>query len=505
MSGNSTNPVDRPKLHQELISDLAQFTSLHRAYAQLNEACAIDSQVDKYQMTFTGEEVNGILRQLGKDLLAGTFRVTKICPRPETKIISDDETNFRIRIVEIALTQALGRIFHTDPPINAISWTVAVLGQGLSRVYAVSFEEGGEAFRNQVLAAVRQRVDDAALLALLDNILQNFDFRDAAEFKPFAALLTRIAFHNLDRVLQQANLLGRQGSYVHATCMRFDHEVALFLDNDVQYDWLLPAVQKRLREALAEIKAEADPEQTQLIDLARGEKLRFLDHEFHLTKDRDGTARVEYKRLVKPPEPKPEAQKPSRRNWKLRLPVWPRRARPKPTARAAAPSGRRVRWPSLDLHWPRRSWSWSLNVPRRVYAVAGGVIILVGMLAGTAFLVALFRSHGPQLYPVRGQVIHEGEPAVGALVIFVPKDAKSSQAQLASALVAEDGTYVLGTHKAKDGAQAGEYAVTIWRLPGRKDRMLPARYGNRQTTPLTATVEKGPTEVPVFQLQADSR
>jgi len=285
--------------------------------------------------------------------------------------------------------------------------------------------------------------------------------------------------------------------------MRFDHEVALFLDNDAQYDWLLPAVQKRLREALAEIKAEADPEQTQLIDLARGEKLRFLDHEFRLTKDRDGTARVEYKRLAKPREPKPEAQKPSRRSWKLPLPAWPRRVRPKPKARAEAPSGRWFHWPSLDLRWPRWSWNWSLNVPRRVYAVAGGVVIGAGMLAGTVVVVALFRGHGPQLYPVRGQVFYEGKPAVDALVVFLPQDPTTPQAHVASALVAEDGSYVLGTHKAMDGALAGPYVVAIWRRRS-TTAPLPARYASRRTTPLKAIVEMGPTDVPVVELQDQS-
>jgi hypothetical protein len=106
-------------------------------------------------------------------------------------------------------------------------------------------------------------------------------------------VLTRITLHNVDQVLHQATLLGRQGSCIHATCCRFEREVALFLDNDAQYEWLLPAVQKRLREALAGIKAEVDPEKTQLVDLARGDKLHFVDHEFRLEKDGKGTAHVQ--------------------------------------------------------------------------------------------------------------------------------------------------------------------------------------------------------------------
>jgi len=129
---------------------------------------------------------------------------------------------------------------------------------------------------------------------------------------------------------------------------------------------------------------------------------------------------------------------------------------------------------------------------------------VAGVLIGVAVLIEvmpLFWSHGPRLYPVRGQVFFEGKPAVGALVVFLPKDAASPDAHAASALVAEDGSYVLGTHEANNGAPAGPYVVVIWRPKAAPDP-LPVRYGSRHTTPLTAIVEMGPTEVPTFQLQA---
>ena len=120
-----------------------------------------------------------------------------------------------------------------------------------------------------------------------------------------------------------------------------------------------------------------------------------------------------------------------------------------------------------------------------------------------AVVLVMLRSQGPRLYPVRGQVYYEGKPAVGALVVFLPDDPTRPPAQVASALVAEDGSYVLGTHKAKDGAAAGPYKVTIWRKRNKSAQVLPAQYGSRHTTPLTAIVDKGPTEIPVFQLQAE--
>jgi hypothetical protein len=183
---------------------------------------------------------------------------------------------------------------------------------------------------------------------------------------------------------------------------------------------------------------------------------------------------------------------------------WPRRAkRPKSAARVKAPTGRSFHWPSLQLRRPRWSWNYSLNIPGRAYRVAAGVTVVAIVLAVSAGLVVLLKSHGPQLYPVRGQVFYKGKPAAGALVVFFPKDSGGPGTQAASSLVNKDGSYVLGTHKANDGAFAGSYVVTIWMQKNVTDR-LPASYGSRQTTPLTATVEMGPTEVPMFQLQAES-
>jgi len=517
MTGNSLNNANSPwrfegetehlaKPEQGLFSELTQLETLFTAYAKLNEALALHSPADESEPPLVGEEVNGFLRQLGMDLRAGTFRMQGKEPGPDAVKVSENDprSDLRNRIVQIALADALVTVFPTEPPANPVAWTAAVVGHGHSRVYAVTIENSDADCSAHILAVVRQRVDDPAFLALLGNVLESTDLQDFAGTNRLASVLTRISLHNIDQVLHQANLLGRQGSYVHATCIRCGHDVALFLDNDAQYDWLLPAVQKRLREALNEIKAEVDPEKTQLVDLSRGEKLHFLDHEFRLVKDRDGTARVQYKALVKACAPKPEAQKPSRRSWKLPLPAWPRRVRSKPTARAEAPSGRRFHWPSLDLRWPRWSWNWSLNVSRRVYVVAAAVMIGAVVLAVSAAVVVLLLPKGPQLYPARGQVFYEGKPAVGALVVFLPKDPTSPQARIASALVAEDGSYVLGTQKAKDGARAGQYVVTVSMPRGKRAYTLPARYGNRHTTPLTAIVEMGPTEVPTYQLLAES-
>lgn len=111
------------------------------------------------------------------------------------------------------------------------------------------------------------------------------------------------------------------------------------------------------------------------------------------------------------------------------------------------------------------------------------------------------------VYPVRGKVVLDGKPIPDALVEFYPADKKAGLPR-ADALADEDGSFVLSTYQAQDGAAAGEFAVTVVlrkvgtgpEEPG--PNLLPARYGKPETTPLKVRVQQGPNEV-ILELQKD--
>src|SRR6476659_7523850 len=68
----------------------------------------------------------------------------------------------------------------------------------------------------------------------------------------------------------------------------------------------------------------------------------------------------------------------------------------------------------------------------------------------------------PAVYPVRGEVFFNGQPASGATVHFLPADA--DEGSPAYATVQEDGSFELSTYGTYDGAEVGEYVVTLsWR------------------------------------------
>ncbi|MCS6865557.1 MAG: hypothetical protein RMJ56_10425 [Gemmataceae bacterium] len=116
---------------------------------------------------------------------------------------------------------------------------------------------------------------------------------------------------------------------------------------------------------------------------------------------------------------------------------------------------------------------------------------------------------GPKLYPVKGQVFFDNQPAEGANVVLHSAQAtEGPNALIPSGIVQADGSFTLRTHPYGDGAPPGEYKVVItWYPPDARElenprSKLPAKYGNPARTPLTAVVKDGPTELEPFRISA---
>ncbi len=133
------------------------------------------------------------------------------------------------------------------------------------------------------------------------------------------------------------------------------------------------------------------------------------------------------------------------------------------------------------------------------------------VLLGVALLCASCQQR-PRLVPVRGQVLLDGQPAAGALVVFHPAHDAGPQALRPSGRVQADGSFTLRTYSpadgtTTDGAPPGDYVVAInWFPPnvGEYRSVIPdklqGRYSDARTSGLHAQVRDEPTELPPFQL-----
>ncbi len=66
----------------------------------------------------------------------------------------------------------------------------------------------------------------------------------------------------------------------------------ILVDAYPRHDWLLPAVERRLREELAALHVEVNEEKSRIVDLGRGESFGFLGFDFRRIRSERGVWRA---------------------------------------------------------------------------------------------------------------------------------------------------------------------------------------------------------------------
>jgi hypothetical protein len=115
----------------------------------------------------------------------------------------------------------------------------------------------------------------------------------------------------------------------------------------------------------------------------------------------------------------------------------------------------------------------------------------------------------PAVYPVSGQVLWNGKPLAGALVVLHPQVTSDARCIPARAHTDAKGQFRAGTFDSADGAQEGEYAVTVTYCPLQKNddgwtpgpNVLPVKYASPKTTDLRVQVAKGTNSLPPLTVQ----
>ena len=106
---------------------------------------------------------------------------------------------------------------------------------------------------------------------------------------------------------------------------------------------------------------------------------------------------------------------------------------------------------------------------------------------------------GPEMAPVSGRVAYQGKPVPKGTIAFVPV---APNGRTATGALGPDGSYTLQTEEPEDGAQLGEYRVTISAhdevvldytpaQPIKPKLLAPPQYENPETSGLKKTVVHG--------------
>jgi RNA-directed DNA polymerase len=134
--------------------------------------------------------------------------------------------------------------------------------------------------QDRLLAKVAQRVNDADVMHLLKIMLKAHGKRGVPQGGVISPLLSNIYLTEVDRMLERAKEVTRYGKYTNIEYARFADDLVILIDAHPRHDWLMRAVEKRLREELAKLQVEVNEEKSRIVDLRRGECFGFLGFDF---------------------------------------------------------------------------------------------------------------------------------------------------------------------------------------------------------------------------------
>lgn len=147
---------------------------------------------------------------------------------------------------------------------------------------------------DRLLAKVAQRVDDDDVMHLLKIMLKANGERGVPQGGVVSPLLGNIYLNEVDRMLERAKEATRYGKYTGIEYARFADDLVILIDAHPRHDWLLPAVEKRLREELAALQVEINEEKSRIVDLSRNESFGFLGFDFRCIRSGRGVWRVQF-------------------------------------------------------------------------------------------------------------------------------------------------------------------------------------------------------------------
>jgi RNA-directed DNA polymerase len=147
---------------------------------------------------------------------------------------------------------------------------------------------------DRLLAKVAERVDDDDVMHLLKVMLKSNGKQGVPQGGVASPLLSNIYLTEVDKMLERAKEVTRYGKYTYVEYARFADDLVILIDAHPRHDWLMAAVEKRLRQELAKLQVEINEEKSRIVDLCRGESFGFLGFDFRRMRSLRGVWRAHY-------------------------------------------------------------------------------------------------------------------------------------------------------------------------------------------------------------------
>ena len=275
--------------------------------------CKMETLREAYQMARKNDGAPGIdgvmfeaieesgaesfLGQIREELVANTYRPMRArrreIPKDGGKVRVLSIPAIRDRVVQGALKLILEPIFEADfqagsygyRPKRTAHEAVARVAQAIVEEKTSIIDLDLKAYFDNVqhyllLEKVARRVQDDAVMHLLKMILKATGKKGVPQGGVISPLLSNLYLNEVDRMLAKAVETTRRGKYTNVQYARFADDMVILIDAERRNDWLVKAVDRRLREELAKLRVAINEDKSRMVDLKKGESFTFLGFEY---------------------------------------------------------------------------------------------------------------------------------------------------------------------------------------------------------------------------------
>ncbi len=247
--------------------------------------------------------LDDFLSQIRNELVSGTYKPLanrrKEIPKGQGKVRVLGIPAIRDRVVQGTLKLILEPIFEADfcdgsygyrpkrsahQAVNRVSQAVI---RGMTKVIDVDLKSYFDNVEHQILLRkVAQRINDDKVMWLLKLILKAYSKKGVAQGGVISPLLANIYLNEVDKMLEKAKEVTRQGKYINIEYVRFADDIVILVND--YYKWLTEAAYRRLIAELAKLKVKVNSDKTKVVDLTRKDIFSFLGFVYRRVKTRKG-------------------------------------------------------------------------------------------------------------------------------------------------------------------------------------------------------------------------
>src|SRR5450756_1198011 len=260
-------------------------------------------------VTFKAIEESGeesFLKQIQNELVQHMYQPMRVRKK---EIPKDGGNKIRVlsipairdRVVQGALKLILEPIFEADfqsgsygyrpkrSAHEAVERVAQAIVQGLTRIIYLDNVQ-----HSLLLEKVARRVQDTSVIRVLKMILKSTGAKGVPQGGVISPMLSNLYLTEVDRMLEKAIATTRRGKYPNVQYARFADDLVVLIDSHPRHEWLIGAVEKRLREELAKLRVEINEEKSRKVDLSKGGSFGFLGKVFRRIRSRKGKWRAHY-------------------------------------------------------------------------------------------------------------------------------------------------------------------------------------------------------------------